>query len=65
MVDIEEKSFQDTTVKDGSLDGDSRDGYHAALKGVTKDDKADMMRMGKTQELKVQSYYTQLQEQLH
>lgn len=38
---------------DGGDDVDSGDGYHDVLPGVTTDDKEDMRRMGKTQELKV------------
>jgi hypothetical protein len=34
-------------------DEDAGDAHHQSLKGHTKNDKADMSRMGKVQELKV------------
>jgi hypothetical protein len=40
--------------KEQSMDEeDAGDAYHQSLKGHTKNDRADMSRMGKTQELRV------------
>jgi hypothetical protein len=40
--------------KEQSMDDeDAGDAYHQSLKGHTKNDRADMSRMGKTQQLRV------------
>ena len=53
-VDKSPHTEMEIVPKDRSIDDeDVADTYHQSLKGHTKDDKADMSRMGKIQELRV------------